>query len=237
MPTPLDALGSDLARAFGGTNLIWYAGAVGASVAMAESGADESIRNAGGSHFASRSYGRVATLTGYILPAALAPGVWVTGLAAGDRRAAGAGSAAVQALVVTTLTVGVLKVGVGRNYPEAGTDTLHPFQTWTWPFAAWPSGHTSASMSVVSALTAYYGSAELWIPLVGYSLTTAIAIGMVSGEEHWASDLIAGAVIGQCIGWSIGRAFRARERGQELPGLSFVPLVGTSRGIAIEGTW
>jgi membrane-associated phospholipid phosphatase len=237
-PTPIDAVGDDLLRAFGGYNLLWYAAAVGGSAALAWSGADQSIQNAVQEHLGSNTYGTTANLTGYILPAVVAPGVWLTGLAVADRPATGAGSAAVQAYVVTVATTFVLKVSVGRDYPPGDGHTFRPFQSWAWPFPAWPSGHTSTATSVVAALTGYYGKDELWIPFVGYPLALAIGFGMLSGDKHWTSDLIAGAVIGQCIGWSIGRAFRARARGDTPPRISFVPLATLSaQGLAIEGTW
>lgn len=238
MPTPVDALGSDLAGAFGGINLLFYAGAVGASTAMAFSGADESIQEAMQKHFASNGYGTASSLAGYILPLTIAPGTWIAGLVLRDRDAAGAGSAAVQALAVASATTFVLKVSVGREYPPGNGHSFAPFQIWSWPFAAWPSGHMTSAFSVVAALTAYYGSSELWIPFVGYPAAAAIGAGLLSGDEHWASDLLAGAVIGQCIGWSIGRAFRARVRGDSPPAVSLAPMMSPSlRGLALTGTW
>jgi len=238
LPTPVDALGTDLGAAFGGTNLLFYAGAVGGSAAMAFSGADQSIRDAVQQHLGSSVYGHTANLTGYILPLAVAPGVWLTGLAVGNRAATGAGSAAVQALAITAGTAAILKIGIGRIYPPENAHTFRPFQSWSWPFPAWPSGHTSSATSVVAALTGYYGSDELWIPFVGYPIALAIGFGMLSGDEHWTSDLLAGAVLGQCIGWSIGRAFRARERAEAPPRVSIVPIFApSSQGVGIAGAW
>jgi membrane-associated phospholipid phosphatase len=189
-------------------------------------------------HFASSTYGTAASLAGYVLPLTIAPGTWLAGVVLDDRDAAAAGSAALQALAVASATTFVLKVSVGRAYPPENAHTFAPFQTWSWPFAAWPSGHMTSAFSVVAALTAYYGPGELWIPFVGYPAAAAIAVGMLSGDEHWTSDLFAGAVIGQCIGWSIGRAFRARERGEATPVLSLAPMVGPSlRGLAVDGMW
>jgi membrane-associated phospholipid phosphatase len=238
LATPLDALGSDLAGAFGETNLLFYAGAVGTSAAMAFSGADESLRDATQEHFASGTYGTAASLAGYILPLTVAPGTWLAGIVVDDRDAAAAGSAAVQALAVASATSLVLKLGLGRTYPAGNAHSFAPFQVWTWPFASWPSGHMTSAFSVVASLTAYYGSSELWIPFVGYPAAVAIGTGLLSGDEHWTSDLLAGAVIGQCIGWSIGRAFRAREHGEPAPGLSLAPMMSPSlRGLAVTGTW
>ncbi len=239
LATPVDALGSDLGGAFGGTNLLFYAGAVGGSAALAFSGADGSLRDAAVEHFASNGYGTAASLVGYVLPLTVAPGTWLAGLVFRDRDAAAAGSAALQALAVASATTFVLKLGVGRAYPDGGdAHAFAPFQDWSWPFAAWPSGHMASSFSVVAALTAYYGSGELWIPFVGYPAAVAIGAGLLSGDEHWTSDLLTGAVIGQCIGWSIGRAFRAREHREAAPAVSLAPLTGPSlRGLAVTGSW
>jgi membrane-associated phospholipid phosphatase len=238
LPTPLDGLGPDLAKAFGGTNLIFYAGAVGGSAAMAFSGADQSLREAMHEHFASSTYGTAASLAGYVLPLTIAPGTWLVGVIVHDRDAAGAGSAAVQALAVASATTFVLKMSVGREYPPDGAHAFAPFQIWSWPFAAWPSGHATSAFSVVAALTAYYGSGELWIPFVGYPTAVAVSLGLLSGDEHWTSDLLAGAVIGQCIGWSIGRAFRERVRGEATQNLSLAPSMSPSlRGFTITGRW
>jgi membrane-associated phospholipid phosphatase len=62
-------------------------------------------------------------------------------------------------------------------------------------------------MALVSALVAFYPD-QIWIALVGYPLVTAVAIGMVEGDAHWFSDIVAGALIGHAIGWAVGRGFR-----------------------------
>jgi hypothetical protein len=252
LPTPIDALGPDLADAFGGTNLLYYLGSVAGSAAMAFAGADQSIRVAVQEHLASSTYGDAANVTGYVLPLTVAPAVWLTGVALGHRGTAGAGSAAVQALALTAATAAVLKIAIGRVYPLNGRSptapdrldhpedahTFHPFQSWSWPLPAWPSGHTSSAVSVVAALSAFYGTDELWIPLIGYPMALTIGLGMLAGDEHWTSDLLTGAVLGQCIGWSIGRAFRARARAETPPGVSLVPILSPSaRGLGIAGSW
>jgi len=251
-PSPIDALGADVAGAFEGTNLLFYAGAVGSSAALSLGGADQWIRVAIQRDLASTAYGEGADVAGYVLPLVVAPGAWLTGLALGDRAATGAGSAAIQALAITAITTAVLKIGVGRAYPLDGrapnapdrldhpedARTFRPFQSWSWPFPAWPSGHASSATSVVAALTGYYGTDALWIPFVGYPVAAAIGVGMLAGDRHWASDLLAGAVLGQCVGWSIGRAFRARAEGESTRRVSLVPSVGPSAvAAALAGAW
>lgn len=254
LPTPIDGLGADLADAFTGTSLLFYGTAVAATGAMSLVGADQAIRVGVQRHLAFAPYGDTSVVAGYVLPAVAAPAIYLIGLAVDDRETAGAGSAAVQALVTTVLTTGLLEWGVGRVYPVNGGDPrapdllqhpeyareFRPFQTFAWPPGAWPSGHTSATISIAAALTAYYPG-KAWVPLVGYPLALAIGFGMIDGDHHWASDVVAGALIGHAIGWSVGRGFRRRlagATGGSQDALSVVPVLGPrSGGVAAVGAW
>jgi membrane-associated phospholipid phosphatase len=252
MATPIDALGKDLADAFTGYDLFFYGGAVMGTGVMAYGGIDQAIRVGVQEHLAAPAYGDASLYAGYIVPAVVAPGVYLVGLVAGDSAVTGAGSASLQSLGVALLTMGVLKVGVGRVYPLNGGDpnapdrlehpsyahTFYPFQN-LWPLPSWPSGHTIGTISVTAALTGYYPD-QLWIPAIGYPLGIAIGCGMVDGDRHWASDVIAGALIGHAIGYSIGKAFRRRARGEapKVGELGLMPMVLPGMaGVAVGGTW
>ncbi len=240
MPTPLDGLGPDLADAFTGYNLLLYGGAVAATGVMAFGGLDQDVRVDVQQHLVAPAYGDASFYAGYLVPALVAPGVYVVGLLAHDRRVTGAGSAALQALGVALLTMSVLKIGTGRAYPTNGGDpsapdrldhpdyahSFRPFQT-LWPLPAWPSGHTLGTISVAAALTGYLPD-QWWIPALGYPLGLAIGFGMIVGDSHWGSDVVAGALIGHAIGYSIGRSFRLRERGEvaRATDLQVVPILG-----------
>jgi membrane-associated phospholipid phosphatase len=241
LPTPVDGLGQDIASAFTGPSLLFYGGAVAATGIIAFSGGDEAARVGVQRDMAWPVYGEASILAGYIVPAALAPTLYVIGVVADDRTLAGAGSAAVQALVVTVVATSVLKLAVGRAYPgdEEGATSFRPFQRLDLPvLPAWPSGHTSACISIAASLTAYYPE-QVWIPLVGYPLGLLVGFGLIAGDHHWTSDVVAGALIGQAIGYSIGRSFRARVRGSDRPalGVTVVPLAGDHYGLAVAGAW
>ncbi|HEY3593480.1 MAG TPA: hypothetical protein VGL13_06390, partial [Polyangiaceae bacterium] len=177
MPTPLDGLGANLADAFGGQNLFYYAGAVATSAAMVTSGTDQAIRIEVQQRWSIPSYGQAAVVTGYVLPTVVAPAIYLVGLFTEDRTLAAAGAAAVQALAVTVAATSMLKWATGRPYPMHGGDPndphrlAHPeyareFRPFNFDGAwAWPSGHTSASISIAAALTAFYPE-EPWIPSV-----------------------------------------------------------------------
>jgi membrane-associated phospholipid phosphatase len=255
MPTPLDGLGPDLVEAFTGANLLGYGGAVVGTGVMAFGGVDHAIRVGVERNLRSNAYADSAFYAGYVLPATVAPAIYLTGLVVHDPIVAGAGSAVLQALAMTLVATGVLKIAVGRPYPLNGGDPkasdrldhpeyarqFRPFQTF-WPLPSWPSGHFSATISIAAALTAYYPD-QIWIPLLGYPLAVLVGFGMVDGDRHWASDVIAGGLLGHAIGYSVGSAFRARVKGvvrgaQERDRLKVVPLVGpTHCGAAASVAW
>jgi membrane-associated phospholipid phosphatase len=253
MPTPLDGLGADLVNTFTGMSLVWYGGAFLATGVMAFGGVDHAIRVGVQRSLRSPAYEGGAYYAGYILPALAAPAVYLVGLACHDPVTAGAGSAALQALATTLVATGVLKIATGRMYPLNGGDPgaadrlehpeyarqFRPFQA-LWPLPSWPSGHTSATVSIAAALTAYYPD-EIWIPFVGYPIATAIGFGMVMRDSHWASDVVGGSLVGHAIGYSVGRAFRNRVRGARVGedrAVSVVPVLAPSFvGVTASGAW
>ncbi|HEX3593989.1 MAG TPA: phosphatase PAP2 family protein [Polyangiaceae bacterium] len=250
MPSPIDALGSDALEAAGGWQWLYLAGAVVATVAMSPTGADHSIRVAVQEHARVPAWGDAAYYGGYVLPVVLPASLYVAGLVADERGLSGAGSAAIQALAFTEAVTVVFKVGTGRPFPLNGGDPSsedrlhHPEYAREYrPFSfdgryAWPSGHTAAAMSVAAALTSY--SDDPWIvgPIV-YPVAAAIAFGMLTGDRHWASDIVAGGLLGQGIGWSVGKSFAEREHGavRDVHALRVVPLVSPDvRGLMLAGT-
>ncbi len=254
IPTPLDRLGDDVLLAFSGTNLLFHGGAVATTALMAFGGADHAIRVVTQRDLVVPAYADASFYAGYLLPLTVAPGLWLVGLVTRDRTLTGAGAAACQALAVTGLTTAILKWATGRPYPTHGGDPQDPkrlehpeyarelsFQPLTLDRGlAWPSGHTSSPVTIAAALTAYYPEAW-WIPAVAYPVSLAIGIGMVDGDRHWASDVVAGALIGHAIGFTIGRSFRhmyrdAKPAGAErsaLDGLRVVPLAGATYGASL----
>ena len=63
-----------------------------------------------------------------------------------------------------------------------------------WSF---PSGHTAASFTAASAL--YAGGTRLWIPAAVLSLL--IAFSRMYLYVHYPSDVLAGLILGTCLGF------------------------------------
>jgi membrane-associated phospholipid phosphatase len=240
-PTPLDGLGTNLADAFSGANLVYFAGAIWGTGVLALSGADHEVHVHFNRHIENTGWNETGNIAGYVVPLLTAPTIYMAGLASGDRTLTGAGSAAIQAFVVTVATTGALKVAIGRPFPqmdgELDPDRARKFSPFQNGIGSWPSGHTSGTIAIAAALTAY-APEQKWIPLVGYPLALGIGVAMVDRGSHWASDVVAGALIGHAIGYTIGRNFRNQVRGKQTVADSIAvgPLSGGA-GVALSGRW
>jgi len=239
MPTPTDDVRSDLEDTFSGPNLLYFAAAGWSTGAMVLSGADRAARAEFDRHIDMEAGNEVANLGGYLVPGIVTPTIWLVGLATHDRTLAGAGSAVIESMLVTVTTMSAMKVVTGRAWPmaEDGIDHSMEFHPFLNGIAAWPSGHTATTTTIAAALTAYYPE-HWWIPAIGYPLAAYLGVGMMDRNSHWASDAVAGMLLGQAVGYSIGRNFRRRVRGiaGTADSLVVAPL-SDGTGLAVSGTW
>jgi hypothetical protein len=63
-------------------------------------------------------------------------------------------------------------------------------------FDSFPSQHTSAAFSAARFLDREYGGQSAWYRVGGYTVATGVALMRVSKDNHWLSDVLAGAGIG-----------------------------------------
>lgn len=183
-----------------------------------------------------QSFAEAMLVGGSFTPVLIPLGLYLGGLAGDASEIATAGSAALQAAAVQAVLVTALKWLTDRAgpYPDGDPsrrrelsglfrDSDDP-KDWDFnPFdihggLRWPSGHTASHFAIVSALVAFYPK-HPWIAAVGYPLALLVAIGMIDGDYHWLSDVVAGALIGHAIGWTIGKNFRRRYDALNQPGL------------------
>jgi membrane-associated phospholipid phosphatase len=81
-------------------------------------------------------------------------------------------------------TVSFLKHTAARTRPN-GADRL-----------SFPSGHSSTAFAAAEFMAQEYGEVSPWYGVFGYSFATATAILRVYNNDHWFSDIIAGAGFG-----------------------------------------
>lgn len=78
---------------------------------------------------------------------------------------------------------------------------------------AWPSGHVSISMTFASVLDEFYGPQIGW-PL--YALSGFVIYERMETRQHWASDVIFGAVLGYTVGKTVAGKYKPEIFGLEV---------------------
>jgi membrane-associated phospholipid phosphatase len=193
------------------------AGSAVSLVALSPTGADHELRlvsqrDLGGSYAPEN----VSLYAPFVLGGGLLVGFGVSA-ALGACEAQKAQAAMLQAMGIGLAVTGLLKWSLGREWPNAGGDPYaaerlsHSENSWTYRpfgprFGAWPSGHTLSMFAVASAFRTAAPNLG-WPRFLGYPLALGVAAGMWLGDRHWASDVLAGALLGEAIGSSVGRSF------------------------------
>ena len=129
-----------------------------------------------------------------------------------------------EAALLAGIWARVGKVLTGRMRPGATYGDLKYTQGhWFGPFAefnptirngrsiasfdAFPSGHTAAAFSIAAVFATSYSNHKA-VPWIAYSLSSMVAITRMIEHEHWASDLLPGALIGYACGRQVVNNYR-----------------------------
>ena len=101
-----------------------------------------------------------------------------------------------------------LKLAVGRARPASAPGDPGDFRPFGRLDASFPSVHTTVAFAAASAI--HSEARARWVPWVVYPAAAAVGWSRVRENEHWLSDIAAGAALGL---WS-GRKIDRIERGQ-----------------------
>ena len=152
-------------------------------------------------------------------PEVLGPAILIGYIAgrAFDRPALAAASARVGVPVaVAAVTVGAIKLAVGRVRPEdsaAEADAYQPFSG----HASFPSGHAALAFAAATALDRETGAR--WVPWVAYPIAGLVGWSRVRDDRHWTSDVVAGAALGAWTAAKTHGVMRARSGALDRVGL------------------
>jgi membrane-associated phospholipid phosphatase len=130
----------------------------------------------------------------------------------------------------------LLKYTVGRSRPNQtaqDTDVFAPFSG----AASFPSGHTTQAFTVAAVAAFTYDDQ----PLVGglaFAAATGVGLSRINSNAHYASDVVAGAILGTWVGYEVVRANRARRGAPpvEAKGFTWDLLLAADRQ-GISATW
>ncbi len=189
-PTEWDS--DDWLKLGGATALI-----VGTGLLLDEPLRDAARRNHGNGF---SRFARDVEPLGYEYSVGVLGAFYVTGVATHNPRAK---LVAEDGLIASALSGGatlLIKEMVGRSRPSSGQGADHftPFRGR----ASFPSSHATQAFTVASVIAAHYGD-DPWIDAAVYGVATMVCVARVDRDEHFASDVLAGALIGHVIGRAV----------------------------------
>jgi membrane-associated phospholipid phosphatase len=147
------------------------------------SSADDFFRNI--EKFGTKQYG---------LPVLI--GFYAVGVAADNYNAKTVALDGFSASVISALTTSIIKGVAGRARPNTGLGPHH----WN-PFGgdqSFPSGHTTGAFAFASVIAGHYDSP--WVATTAYTIASLVGVARIEQDAHWASDVVAGGLIGGLIG-------------------------------------
>jgi membrane-associated phospholipid phosphatase len=157
---------------------------------------------------------------GFILPVALPLGLYIHGRRSGKPGRQIAGLAAGQAAVLGALVSSFIKIFTGRRDPgimagiilgnredvDFSGDFAFGFME-RGIFSGWPSSHTAVVFAMATALAGLHpGSPRFKTAAYFYAACTGFAMSLFA---HWASDSVAGALLGFAMGKTVAESYTA----------------------------
>jgi len=106
----------------------------------------------------------------------------------------------VQASFYAGAITSILKISVGRARPftNKGSGTFEPFTFFNDDFHSFPSGHATLAFSL-STVLAKNSKSDL-LKVIAYIPAVLTCVSRVYQDDHWVSDVFAGAAIGYFVG-------------------------------------
>jgi membrane-associated phospholipid phosphatase len=137
--------------------------------------------------------------------------IYLVGRADGQRRVQSLGLHSVESILLSGAIGGGIKFLVGRQRPFVDINTPYDFQLWRGlkddKYRSFPSGHTIAAFAFASSLTR---ESQFWAPHAAFYVGTVfyggaglIGLSRIYNNQHWASDVMAGAAIGTLVGLKV----------------------------------
>jgi membrane-associated phospholipid phosphatase len=100
----------------------------------------------------------------------------------------------------------VLKEVVGRARPKDSPDDHLSFDPFSGQ-ASFPSGHATIAFALAESINLTTGSH--WAPWLTYPTAAMVGWSRVRDDEHWASDVVAGAALGMWTARKVHLVFPA----------------------------
>jgi hypothetical protein len=102
-------------------------------------------------------------------------------------------------IIASGLIVPTLKFTVGRDRPSSnqGTYKFSPFTS----NISFPSGHAAQAFAVATVIANHYP--QPWVGALAYTSAALVGYARIEQDAHFASDVVAGAIIGVAVARSV----------------------------------
>ena len=181
--------------------------AIGGTVAVIDRPLRDEMRRQSGTSTFMRDVERFGA--GYSL--GVLGGFYLVGAAGNnDKALAVAQDGLAASLVASGIVTPVLKYATGRSRPGETPDIAH-FRPFSGA-ASFPSGNTTQAFAVASVISAHYD--ETWVKCSSYTVAGLVGVARSYHDAHFASDVLAGALIGTLVGQSVVVYNQSRRSGK-----------------------
>jgi membrane-associated phospholipid phosphatase len=212
--------GDNIINSFKGDNLYLHLAGAASTFLIVSTNTDYHVEKFFNEHEEFGSAARPVIRIAMYFPFIISGSLYAYGKLKHDNEAIGASFAVLQSSLIALVYNSLLKAVTGRPHPDwrNNNDMKSLSKTFKFGFMrggifwGWPSGHTSSTMAVVSALTNFYPD-KIWLKIVGYSYVAYMIFAVASlnrGGMHWLSDAIAAAFMSYAIGSTVGNFYRSK---------------------------
>jgi len=106
-------------------------------------------------------------------------------------------------LIASGIITPTIKFITGRARPREnlGVAAFHPFSLSYSSNSSFPSGHTTQAFAVASVIANHYDGT--WVAYSSYTVASLVGVARIYHDAHFASDVLAGALIGTLVGKSV----------------------------------
>jgi membrane-associated phospholipid phosphatase len=132
-------------------------------------------------------------------------------------------------LIASGIITPAIKLVAGRSRPRDDAGIFH-FKPFSNGNSSFPSGHTTEAFALASVVANHYD--ETWVTSTSYAIASLVGLARTYHHAHFASDVLAGAMIGTLV----GKAVVAHNTSLRSGKLVLLPELGPSLiGIRIAG--
>jgi hypothetical protein len=106
-------------------------------------------------------------------------------------------------IIASGMITPAIKFHTGRARPREnlGVAHFHPFSLSYSSNSSFPSGHTTEAFALASVIAGHYR--ESWVAYASYSAAGLVGVARSYHGAHFASDVLAGALVGTLVGKSV----------------------------------